>query len=144
MQTSTIKNDTTDLLAAIENKLGTNSEYISSNDISRALKSLEKEIGLINIRGKNKVKKTKGPQRIQFLGTPSMYKLPNRSQGLKKIMSKPDAIELVFKGLVSMGLLPHLEFIWKASFYVARDQASKYELGKLAEKSMDHLNLKNR
>jgi hypothetical protein len=57
-------------------------------------------------------------------------------------MSKPKAIELVFKSLVNMGLLPNLEFIWEASFYVVRDRASTYELGKLAEKSIDHLNLK--
>jgi hypothetical protein len=142
MQTSTIKNDTTDLLAATEDKLVTNSEYVSSKDITKSLKALENEIGLINIKGKDKIKKAKGTQQIQFLGKPSLYKLPHNSEGLKKIMSKPKAIELIFKSLVNMGLLSHLEFIWEASFYVTRDQGSTYELGKLAEKLVDHLNLK--
>jgi hypothetical protein len=141
MQTNKV-NDTTDILTALGDKPGTNSDYVNSKDISKALKALEKEIGLINIKGKDKIKKAKGTQRIQFLGKPSLYKLPHDSEGLKKLMSKPKAVGLVFKSLVNMGLLPHLEFVWEASFYVTRDQASTYELGRLAEKSIDQSNLK--
>ena len=55
-----------------------------------------------------------------------------------KLMSKPKAVEVIIKSLVSMGLLPHLEFIWEASFYFVREQVRKksvYELAKITEKS---------
>ena len=137
-------NDHSDILAATTDESKTQNEYISSNEISKALKTLEKEIGLINIPGKDKIKKIRGKQKIDFLGRPSRWQFPS-SEELMKLMSKPKAVEVIIKSLVNMGLLPHLEFIWEASFYLVREQARKksvYELAKIAEKSADHLGIK--
>jgi hypothetical protein len=145
MRTNTL-NDRSDILTASTDKSKTDTEYISSNDISKALKTLEKEIGLINISGKEKIKKKRGKQKVEFSGgRPSMWQLPPSSEGLKKLMSKPAAVELMVKSLFNNGLLPHLEFILEASFYVAREQARKrsvYEFAKISEKSVDHLGIK--
>ena len=117
-------NDPSDILAATTDESKTQNEYISSNEISKALKTLEKEIGLINIPGKDKIKKIRGKQKIDFLGRPSRWQFPS-SEELMKLMSKPKAVEVIIKSLVSMGLLPHLEFIWEASFYFVREQVRK-------------------
>jgi hypothetical protein len=114
-----------DILAASIDESKTKNEYISSNDIKKALKALEKEIGLINIPGKEKVKKIRGTQKIEFLGRPSRWQFPASSGELKKLMSKPKAVELIIKSLINMGLLPHLEFIWEASLYGVREQSRK-------------------
>jgi hypothetical protein len=137
-------NDPSDILAAIPDESNPQKEYISSNQIYKALKTLEREIGLINIPGKDKIKKMRGKQKIDFLGRPSQWRLPSSTE-LMKIMSKPKAIEVIIKSLNDSGLHHHLEFVWEASFYVIRDQARKkgvYELAKMAEKSVDHLGTK--
>ena len=59
-------NDPSDILAVTTDESKTQNEYISSNEISKALKTLEKEIGLINIPGKDKIKKIRGKQKIDF------------------------------------------------------------------------------
>jgi hypothetical protein len=144
MRTNTA-NDQSDILAASTDKSKTDTEYISSDDISKALKALEKEIGLISISGKEKIKKARGKQKVEFSGgRPSMWQLPSSSVGLKKLMSNPAAVEFMVKSLFN-GLLPHLEFIWEASFYVVREQDRKrsvYELAKISEMSVDHLGIK--
>jgi hypothetical protein len=137
-------NDPSDILAAMTDESNRQKEFVSSNEIYKALITLEREIGLINIPGKDKIKKIRGKQKIDFLGRPSRWQLPSSGE-LMKIMSKLKAIEIIIKGLIASGLLPHLQFIWEASFYVIRDQARKksvYELAKIAEKSADHLGIK--
>jgi hypothetical protein len=101
---------------------------------------LEKEIGLINVKGKEKIRNIRGKQKIEFLGNPSLYKLPPDSMSLKRVLSKPKAFELIFKTLIKMGLLSHLKFILEASFYAVRDQDKKervYDLTKMAGKQID-------
>jgi hypothetical protein len=130
--------DTTDMTAAIEEEF--KDEYISSNDISKALKALEKEIGLNNTKGKDKVKKIRGKQKIEYLGKPSFYKLSPVYESLKRLESKPKAIELIFRSLISMGFFPHLKFFCEAVFYAITDQNKKemiYDCFKVASKPLD-------
>jgi hypothetical protein len=135
MQVNTLY-DNTDILTTLQE-----SKTVNSNDITKALKTLEKETGLIILTGKEEIRKARITQKIKFLGRPSLWRFPPNSEGMKKIMSKPKAIELIFRSLINMGLLPHLEFLWQASFYIVKEQAKNqnvYELIKSAEKSMDH------
>jgi hypothetical protein len=130
--------DNTDMTATVEDEF--KDDYISSNDISKALKALEKEIGLINIPGKENIKKIKGKQKIEFLGKPSFYKLSPAHESLKRLMSKPKAIELIFRSLISMDLFPHLKFFCEASFYAIMDQNKKgmfCDFFNLASKQID-------
>ena len=128
--------DNADILTTLQE-----SKTVNSNDITKALKTLEKEIGLIILTGKKEIRKARTTQKIKFSGRPSLWRFPPNSEGMKKIMSKPKVIELIFRSLINVGLLPRLEFLWQASFYVIREQAKNqniYELIKSAEKSMDH------
>jgi hypothetical protein len=108
------------------------SEYATSKDMSRALKTLENDIELTKETTKQRVKSVKGKQKIDFLGKPYFYKLPPNSESLKRIISNPKAIELVFKSLIKLGLLPHLQFVSVASFYAIRDCVKKEQLYDLA------------
>jgi hypothetical protein len=107
-------------------------EYVASKDMSRALKMLEKDIGLVKEENKKRVKSIKGKQKIEFLGKPIFYKLPPNSESLKKIISNPKAIELVFKSLIELGLRTHLQFISEASFYAIRASIEKEKENALA------------
>lgn len=134
---SDMLHDTNDLVAALGDK--SKGDYVTSKDISKALKILEKEIGLINIKGKEKIKNIRGKQKIEFLGNPSLYKLPPDSMSLKRVLSEPKTFELIFITLIKMGLLSHLKFILEASFYAIRDQNKKqrvYDLAKVASKQI--------
>jgi hypothetical protein len=104
MQTDIPDDDITDLAAtalAKNSKAGSH-EYVTSKDISKALKTLENEIELIKGTTKEEVKSIKGKQKIEFLGKPYFYKLPPKSESLKRIMSNPKAVELVFKSLLNL------------------------------------------
>src|SRR5215208_1933799 len=102
---SDMLHDTNDLVAALSDK--SEGDYVTSKDMNKALKTLVKEIGLANIKGKEK---------IDFLGNPSLYRLPPDSMGLKRVLSDPGAVELIFKILIKMGLISYLKFILEASF----------------------------
>jgi hypothetical protein len=142
MQTDIPDDDITDIVVAAlakKSKAGSN-EYVTSKDMSRAFKMLEKEIGLIKGTTKEEVKSIKGKQKIEFLGKPYFYKLPPKYENLKRIMSNPKAVEIVSKGLIELGLLPHLQFVWEASFYMVRDYVKKqqmYDIAKIAIKGID-------
>jgi hypothetical protein len=116
MQTNTT-DDTTDIISAGN----CDNQYVTSKDISKALKTLENEIGLRKEITKIGVKRSKGKQKIRFLGKPYFYKLPLGSERLKKIMSNPVAVQIVFKSLIELGLLDHLQFLLEGYFYVLRD-----------------------
>ena len=116
MQTNTA-DDTTDMALASDS----DALYVTSKDISKALKTLENQIGLHKETTKIGVKSNKGKQKIKFLGKPYFYKLPHESERLKKNMSNPVAVQLVFKSLVELGLLDHLQFLVEGSLYIARD-----------------------
>jgi hypothetical protein len=136
---SDILYDDADMIATVEDEF--KDDYISSNDISKALKALEKEIGLVNVPGKENIKKIKGKQKIEFLGKPSLYKLPPQVESLKRVISKPKVVELIFKSLITMGYLPHLAFVCEATFYAIRDRNGEvmiYQLAKMASKQIDN------
>jgi hypothetical protein len=107
-------------------------EYVTSKDMSRALKILENEIDLIKETSKMRVKSIKGKQKIDFLGRPIFYKLPPGYESLKRVISNPKAIKLVFKSLIRLGLLPHLQFIAEAAFYIMMDSIKKEQKHALA------------
>lgn len=138
---SDILYDNADMITTLGEEFRLNNDYTNSKDISKALKALEKEIGLINIPGKENIKKIKGKQKIEFLGKPSLYKLPTHSESLKRVMSNPKAVELIFRSLIAMGYLPHLTFVCEATFYAIRDQNGEemvYQLAKMASKQVDN------
>jgi hypothetical protein len=93
--------DKVDILTALQGSK-TLSSCVNSNDITKALKALKKEIGLINLTGKKEIRKAKGTQKVKFLGSPSLWRFPPNSKGMKKIMSSPKAIELIFRSLINM------------------------------------------
>jgi hypothetical protein len=116
MQTNTA-DDTTDMALASD----CDTLYVTSKDISKTLRTLENQIGLHKETTKIGVKSNKGKQKIKFLGKPYFYKLPHGSERLKKIMSNPVAVQIVFKSLVELGLLDHLQFLLEGYFYIVRD-----------------------
>jgi hypothetical protein len=114
--------------------------YVNSTDMHRALKMLERDIGLISIQGKQTIKAIKGREQIHFMGRPSVYMPPPGLVSLKRVLSNPKAIELIVKSLRRMDLLGHLEFILEASLHAIKE-ASKdkvYEMAKLAEVQADY------
>lgn len=135
-----ITDDTTNLVASLsKNSISDTGDYLTSKDVSKALKTLEKEIELIKVDSKEKVKGIKGKQKVEFLGKPYFYKLPLESDSLKRIIDNPRAVEIIFKILMKMNLLPLLKFILEASIYAVRDSGRKrrmYELTKIAIKQI--------
>jgi hypothetical protein len=115
---SDIVNDNTDLITAIGDDH--QHTYVSYKDMNRALKELERDIGLINKRGKEQIKKVRGKQKIKFSGSPSVYRLPSDVSDLEKAMSNPKVIELVFRSLKRLGLLDYLAFLLEAFFHTMR------------------------
>jgi hypothetical protein len=130
--------DISDLAGALttNTEVGEN-ECVTSKDVSRALKALENDLGLVKITNKQSVKNIKGKQKIEFSGRPSFYKLPPNLESIKRIIAQPNAIKLVFDSLVKLGILPHLQFVCEASFYALREYTVKeqhYDLARLASK----------
>lgn len=123
-------NDNTDIMSTLD--CDSQQRYVSYKNMNRALKELEMDIGLINKKGKEKIKKVRDRQKIKFSGSPSVYKLPPDVSVLKKAMSKPKVIELVFRSLRRMGLLDYLAFLFEAFFHTMRsshkDEAASHAL----------------
>jgi hypothetical protein len=86
--------------------------------LRKALKILESEIGFKKAKSKEKAKKIKGNQKIEFIGRPN---LPSIANDIKRIMSNPEAVAITFRSLEKLGLQYHLKFLLKASFYAVRD-----------------------
>jgi hypothetical protein len=96
--------------------------YLSSKDMNKAIRLLEKEIGLINLKGKKVIKKNiVSKQKLELKGRPSVYKMPDIFAFLNKVCSDEHATRQVIKTLVSMGMLAALAFILEASFYAIKD-----------------------
>jgi hypothetical protein len=136
MQSST-PDDISDLAGVLASKseVGEN-EYVTSKDMSRALKMLEKDFGLIPKTTKKDVKGIKGEQKIEFSGRPSFYMLPPELENIKRIIAQPKAIELIFNSLVKLGILPHLQFVCEAAFYAFREYIVKKQQYDLATARM--------
>ena len=117
--------DSTDLLS--DSYQETIKYIVSSKDMNKAIKALEREIGLIHIMSKKTAKEiVKGKYVIRLDGRPSFFMLPSNSDSLKKIMYNPEAIRVVFNSLKRMGLIDHLEFLYEAYLYLLRDHDRKY------------------
>jgi hypothetical protein len=54
-----------------------NRRLVTTKDIEKVLRSLKKEIDLVNIQGKQEIKPYH--QRIQFLGKPSIERIPSNN-----------------------------------------------------------------
>ncbi len=62
--------------------------YLSYKNLNKAMHLLQKEIGLINLKGKREVKKNiTSKQKLGLKGTPSVYKMPNIFAILNKVCS---------------------------------------------------------
>lgn len=107
-------------------------EYATSKDMNRALKMLEKDFGLIRKTTKKDVKAIKGNQKIELSGRPSFYMLPPELENIRRIIAQPKAIELIFNSLVKLGILPHLQFVCEATFYIFREYIVKEQQYDLA------------
>lgn len=133
-----ISDDISDLAGALTSRSEVGEdEYVTTKDVSRALKMLENDLGLIKITTKQSVKNIKGKQKIEFSGRPSFYMLPPNLEDIKRIIARPKAIELVFNSLIKLGTLPHLQFVCEASFYALREcivKEQQYDLARLASK----------
>jgi hypothetical protein len=122
---------------------GNEDHNVSYKDMNRALQELEREVGLINIKGKKNIKNAKGNQKIEFSGYPSVYKLPPDTSYLKKIMSNPKVTRCIIGTLKRMGLLDNLTFILEGFFHVVRfsyieEERTTYGIIKLSIKMMDN------
>ena len=96
--------------------------YLSFKDMNKAMQLLQKEIGLINLKGKKAIKKyAMSGQKIELKGRPSVYKMPDIFTILNKVCSDELATRQVVKTLLSMGVLAILAFILEASFYAVKD-----------------------
>ena len=139
--------DISDLAAALTSRseVGEN-EYVTLKDVSRALKMLENDLGLIAKTTKKSVKDIKGKQKIEFSGRPSFYMLPPNSENINRIIARPKAIELVFNSLVKLGILPHLQFVCEASFYAFREyivNEQQYDLARITSKLVPDAKIDN-
>jgi hypothetical protein len=114
-------NDPSDLLS--DSYEDSNGYKISSRDMYKAIEALEKEIGLIHLTSKRKVKEiVKGKYNVRFgEGRPSFFMLPPDSVSLQKIMRNPNAIIIVVKSLKRMKLMNHMQFLSEAYYYLLRD-----------------------
>lgn len=125
--------DISDLAEALTSRseVGQN-EYVTSKDITRAFKMLVNDFGLVHKATKKDIKSIKGHQKIEFPGRPSSYILPPNFDSIKRIIVQPNAIELVFKSLIKLGVLPNLQFVCEAAFYAFREYIVKEQQYDLA------------
>jgi hypothetical protein len=146
MQTDIPDDDITDLAAtalAKQSKAGSH-EYVTSKDISKALKMLENEIELIKGTTKEEVKSIKGKQKIEFLGKPYFYNgfppLPFKKNNVQSKSSRA-----CIQKFIKLDLFPHLRFVYEAFFYALRDYVRKeqvYDLAKIDIIGIDKLDAK--
>jgi hypothetical protein len=104
---------------------------ISSKEMYKAIKALEKEIGVTHIKDKKKLKEiVKGKCRIHFESErPSYFIFPPELVSLQKLMRNPDAILTVIRSLEQSNLRRHLEFLCEVPFYLIGDQNDVHSQG---------------
>lgn len=118
---SDTSNDNSDMIASTTSA-DDGDFYLSSKDMNKAMQLLQKEIGLINLKGKKEVEKNNLlKHKIELKGRPSVYKMPDIFAALNKVCSDELATRQVVKTLVNMGMLAILAFILEASFYAVKD-----------------------
>jgi hypothetical protein len=104
---------------------------INSKDMYKAIKALEKEIGVTHIKDKKRLKEiVKGKCRIHFeSGRPSYFMFPAELISLQKLMRNPEAILIVIGSLEQLNLRRHLEFLCEVPFYLIGDQNDAHSQG---------------
>jgi hypothetical protein len=113
--------------------------YINSTDMTKILHKLVSAGIYLNIEGKNEVRrqskrgkrgKPKGSD-ITYTkqsGRPSVYKISERVEKLRALMSKPEASDRLRKALVESGLEFKVQkFLLQALYYAAKDDQSVAE-----------------
>lgn len=73
-----------------------------SKIMAYALNEVQKQFGLINIRGKKEINsfiRTKGEEKLEFGGRPSAYRVPPGFEKIKNTVSNPDAVSIIFTTL---------------------------------------------
>jgi hypothetical protein len=132
------------IIADFKNELDNNKRYLKPSTMSKALKTLQQEGLLLNIRGKREAKhirslrgKRKSKEYSTFArgGYISYHELSLDVDRLKKVMSKPKAVEVIHNSLKKSGWLhKYLKLLIKDSFYIVRNSKeqdnSMYELVK--------------
>jgi hypothetical protein len=109
------------------------STYLKSWQVSEALQDLIEEDLLLNVRGKKNIKKI-APKTLPKLkkggdstnvkreGLPSVYHITSDFVAIKKIVSKPEALEIIHCKLKEYGLLERFyHFMGMAVVYAIRD-----------------------
>jgi hypothetical protein len=122
--------------------LGNDIHGVGHKDMNKALQNLEKGISLTNIKGKKNIKNVKGNQRIEFLGYPSVYKLPSDISYLKMVLSNQRIVGLIIEALKRMGVLNNLAFFLEGYFHIVRftyeEDEKTTEITKLRRKMVDN------
>jgi hypothetical protein len=112
-----------------------NYAYINSTNMTEILQCLTMGNIYQNITGKNEVrrlsrKRQRGRPKesetnTKLLGRPSVYKITQKVEKLKALISKPEASDRIRKALVETQLVyKYLKFLLQAAYYVARQDKS--------------------
>ena len=104
---------------------------ISSKEMYKAIKALEKEIGVTHIKDKKKLKEiVKGKCSIHLQsGRPSYFIFPPELVSLQKLMRNSEAILTVIGSLEQSNLREHLEFLCEVPFYLIGEQNDAHTQG---------------
>jgi hypothetical protein len=124
--------------ASMTSEKNVESMEIGYQDMTRALKELDKVIGLENFNTKSEIKKQiKMNQKMRFSGSPSAYKLPSDISVLHTILSNPIMVKLIIQSLTRTGLVDYLAFFSEGFLHAIK---LSQESGKGKEKeNMKHL-----
>jgi hypothetical protein len=126
-----IKQDTTDITTRLDDNVQSDI-YLDPRRITEMLQKLESVGVYLNITGKKQIKsqrgKTKRGKRQKHdttipnpAGRPSVYKITDLFQKLKRVMSKPEAQDLLYKHLKQSKLLYKYEkFMIEAGYHAIR------------------------
>jgi hypothetical protein len=113
--------------------------YLHPRDMSKLLKRLEKACICINIKGKKDIKKEaksrpgksksfSSETKPTIRGRPSKYKITDDVERFSKVLSKPDARELLNDSLTKSNLFySYLRFTLKAFCYAIRNDKTVVE-----------------
>jgi hypothetical protein len=94
----------------------TSPNKVNAKDMHRALKKLERIIGLKSVE-KREIRKIAKRYQIKFAGRPSLYQFPNDLTKLKRIYSEPVLAELIVRALSELGLAGDLSFFLQGTIH---------------------------
>jgi hypothetical protein len=114
-----IGTDSLDMLTTSESNV--ESINVKYQDMTRALRELDRDVGLEYFKTKADIKKeAKSNQSMKFSGSPSAYRLPHNISVLKTVQSNPVLVRLIIKTLTKMGLVENLAFFGEGFLYAVR------------------------